>query len=1099
MQTAWSQSKSVLIFSKTAGFRHASIEKGKEFFEKLGKEKDIEMVFSENSEIFTDENLKMMNAVVFLSTTGDILNPMQQAAFERYIQSGGGFMGIHAATDTEYDWPWYNGLVGAYFASHPGGNVSNVQEGKMMVSDNTHPSTKHLPKTFTRADEFYDFKSLQKDKLKFLIEVDEDSYKQGKMGDFHPMAWHHEYDGGKVFYTNFGHVDETFTESKMTTHLTEGLLSVMASDLDYSKAYSASVPEENRFIRTTIIKNLDEPTELAALPDGKIIYVQRKGEVKLWDPETGEVTDAGQMPVYTKFEYGLMGVGVDPNFDKNNWVYLYYTPETTEHKDNFLSRFKFDLDTKKIVMESEKVVLRVYVKRNECCHTGGSIDWDSKGNLFLSTGDDTNPFASDGYAPIDFQEGRAGWDALRSSGNTNDLRGKILRIKPTDDGSYTIPEGNLFPVGMEKTRPEIFVMGCRNPYRISVDKKTDYLYWGDVGPDAGKPNPKRGPDGQVEFNQAREAGFYGWPIFVGNNDAYNAYNFETKESGDKFDPAAPVNLSPNNTGLTQLPPAQKPMIWYGYGDSEQFPLLGKGGANPMAGPIYHYDDYTDNPNKFPKYFDGKFFVYEWMRDWVLVVDMDENGNYKSMETFMPSSKFSHPMDMTFNKDGELYVLDYGLGWFSKNKDASLSKISYNAGNRAPVAMIKPSISVGAAPLMVSFSSEGTKDYDGDPLSYQWNFGKGVKASKKENPSVTFKNPGVYNVQLTVTDSEGNSNTESTEIQVGNEEPQIEIAVQGNKSFYFGQDSFDYEVKVMDKEDGTLEQGIKAEDVIVNINYLEGYDQTMIAQGHQKNMSFSSGKRLIGKSDCAACHAENSKSIGPSYTDISKKYKKNSKNINALANKVINGGGGVWGDQAMAAHPDLSEDDAKEMVTYILSINDEKIKSLPTAGTYTAEDHKGKKSGAYLIQATYTDNGGKLIGPLTSTKVIALKNPKINAVNFDDSENTAKFDVPQMGEVVIVNDESIVKFANIDFSGIKLVKLGAFSRAGQTTGGKVELRVGSSTGVLIGEANVSENNIMPLKVELSNLPDDVKDLVLVFKNAAADGKPLFAFSFLEFEM
>ena len=132
--------------------------------------------------------------------------------------------------------------------------------------------------------------------------------------------------------------------------------------------------------------------------------------------------------------------------------------------------------------------------------------------MFLSTGDDTNPFASDGYAPIDFREDREGWDALRTSGNTNDLRGKILRINPENDGTYTIPEGNLFPDGMEKTRPEIYVMGNRNPYRISVDKKTGFLYWGEIGPDAGKTSPDRGPEGFVEFNQARKPGIYGWPF-----------------------------------------------------------------------------------------------------------------------------------------------------------------------------------------------------------------------------------------------------------------------------------------------------------------------------------------------------------------------------------------------------------------------------------------------------------------------------------------------------------------------------------------------------------------------------------------------------------
>lgn len=1094
---SFAQSKNVLIFSKTAGFRHASIEAGKKYFADLGKTENLNMIFSEDSEIFTEDNLKKYSAVVFLNTTGDILNGSQQTAFERYIQAGGGFMGIHAATDTEYNWPWYNGLVGAYFASHPGKDVSNVQEGKMTVLDSEHPSTSHLPKTFTRADEFYDFKSLKKEHLNFLIEVDENTYKEGKMGDFHPMAWYQDYDGGKVFYTNFGHVDETFTEKSMSEHLRKGLLSVLSNERNYSLAKSIAAPEENRFIKTVLIDNLDEPLELAAMPNGKIIFVERKGAVKVWDPATNKVNIAAQMPVYTQFEYGLMGVGLDPDFENNNWVYLYYSPETEDHKDQFLSRFEFDQNSNTIKMATEKVVLRFPAKRVECCHTGGSIDWDNKGNLFLSTGDDTNPFASDGYAPIDFTPGRAGWDALRTSGNTNDLRGKILRITPQKDGTYTIPEGNLFPVGMEKTRPEIFVMGCRNPYRIAVDKKTNYLYWGDIGPDAGKPNPERGPDGQVEFNQARVAGNYGWPLFVGNNDAYNAYDFETKTSGPKFDPNNPVNNSPNNTGLINLPPTNRPMIWYGYGDSEQFPLLEKGGANPMGGPVYYSDLVSDNPRKLPDYLNGKFFAYEWMRDWIILVDMDEEGNYKSMERFMPNTKFYHPMDMTINHNGELYLLEYGMNWFAQNKEAMLSKIDFNPGNRSPIVNISSSKTVGAAPLEIQFNAEGTLDYDNDPLSYSWDFGLKNKRSQSANPSFTFKKPGIYNVMLEVSDGQGNTSSKELEIQVGNEEPQIDIVVKGNESFFFGQDSFDYNIKVTDKEDGSLNKGIKPEDVVVNINYLEGFDKTMIAQGHQKNINFSSGKRMIENNDCSACHSVAAKSIGPSYTEISKKYKKNRQNISLLANKIINGGGGVWGEQAMAAHPDLAEEDAKSIVDYILSINDDKIKSLPTTGTYKTENHKDKKDGAYLIQATYTDKGGDIIGPLTTTKVLALRSPKVAAIAYDQTDNTMKFEIPQMGEVLIVNDNSSVLYSNIDFKGIKSLKLSAMGREGQTAGGTVEFRLGSKNGPLIGEAKVEESNMVPLEVPLNNLPDGKQDLVLVFKNASADGKPLFGFSYLQF--
>jgi cytochrome c len=1091
------QENSIMVFSKTAGFRHSSIKEGQLYFQNLGKKTGFKVVLSENSEDFNEKNLKKFNAVIFLNTTGDILDQNQQVELERYVQAGGGFMGVHAAADCEYGWPWYNDLVGGYFASHPGGKVSNVQNGKMTVLDKTHPSTAHMPESFEKVDEFYDYKSLKTDLLTFLIKVDEKSYEMGKMGDFHPMAWYHEFDGGKSFYTSFGHTPETFSEPLMQKHYSEGLKYVWAKKLDYKKSVSEKAPEENRFLKTNLMKNLDEPTEIAVMPNGKVILVERKGAIKIWDPKKNLSKKVGQLNVYNKFEYGLMGVGVDPNFEKNNWLYFYYSPETDQHTDQFLSRFTYDQKLDTVLYATEKVILRVPVKRVECCHTGGSIDWDSKGNLFLSTGDDTNPFASDGFAPIDFRQDRQGWDALSSSGNTNDLRGKILRITPQDNGTYSIPAGNLFPEGMEKTRPEIFVMGNRNPYRISVDKKTNYLYWGEIGPDAGKTVEGRGPEGFVEFNQARKAGNYGWPLFMGNNTPYNEYNFETKVSGPAYNPEKPINNSTHNTGLKNLPPTQKPMIWYGYGNSAEFPLLGKGGANPMGGPVFHSEQYKNSVGKFPSYFDNKFFAYEWMRDWIILVNLDKNGNYAGMEKFMPSTKFYHPMDMAFNSDGELYLLEYGMNWFAQNEEAMLSKIEFNAGNRKPLTKISANITDGAAPLTVKFSSAGSLDYDNDKIAYNWNFGKNVPSSKLANPAITFTKPGIYDVNLTITDIKGNKTNETLKIKVGNAVPEIDIAVKSNKTFFFD-DKIDYEVSVKDKEDGTITKGINTEDVIVSINYLEGYDKTVLEQGHKSNETFATGRRLIELSDCAACHSKDKKSIGPSYNDIAGKYKKSNANIETLAKKIMTGGGGVWGEQAMAAHPQLSKNDARDMADYILSINDTKKVSKPLSGLYTLTDHKEKKEGAYIIQASYTDRGGKVIGPISNSKSIALKSPSIKFSTYDKAESTQKFSTPQTGELVIVSHESTIQFDNIDLTSINKLVIGAFSQAGQTAGGKFEVRIGTISGKIIGQGEVSNANMKPLEVTLKDVPSKPENLVFIFKNPIAEGKPLFGLTTLEFK-
>jgi len=208
----------VLIFSKTKAFRHASIPKGVQTIRHLLDSVGIASLHTENSGYFTTENLRGFSAVIFLSTTGDVLDDAQQRAFEQYVRSGRGYVGIHAASDTEYDWPWYGGLVGAYFNGHPPG----LHEAKLTVTDQGHVSTQHLPKVWFHRDEWYDFRDVQKG-LHVLMTLDEASYEGGKMGKFHPIAWFREYDGGRAFYTGLGHTDESFDVEHFRKHILGGI------------------------------------------------------------------------------------------------------------------------------------------------------------------------------------------------------------------------------------------------------------------------------------------------------------------------------------------------------------------------------------------------------------------------------------------------------------------------------------------------------------------------------------------------------------------------------------------------------------------------------------------------------------------------------------------------------------------------------------------------------------------------------------------------------------------------------------------------------------------------------------------------------------
>jgi len=208
----------ILVFSKTKGFRHASIEAGKTAIQKLGLAHHFLVDTTENAELFTEGNLKKYAAVLFLSTTGDILNDAQQAAFENYIQAGGGYVGVHAATDTEYGWPWYGKLAGAYFLSHP-----QQQTARFVIKDKNHLSTKFMTDSvWMHRDELYNFKDINPD-IKVLITIDESSYKGGKNGNFHPFSWYHSYDGGRSFYTAMGHTDESWVDDMLLKHLYGGI------------------------------------------------------------------------------------------------------------------------------------------------------------------------------------------------------------------------------------------------------------------------------------------------------------------------------------------------------------------------------------------------------------------------------------------------------------------------------------------------------------------------------------------------------------------------------------------------------------------------------------------------------------------------------------------------------------------------------------------------------------------------------------------------------------------------------------------------------------------------------------------------------------
>jgi cytochrome c len=1075
--------KSILVFSKTAGYRHESIAAGIDALKKLGDQQGIEVLATEDVAYFTEDSLKSFDAVVFHNTTGDLLNAVQQADFERYIQAGGGFVGIHAATDTEYHWPWYNQLVGAYFMNHP-----QVQMATLRRVNSTHSSTQMLEDAWEKNDEWYNFRNINPD-IKVLLNIDESTYEGGENGDNHPVSWYHDFDGGRAFYTAMGHTNETFENPMFLDHLMGGLSYAMGEGkMDYSKATSQRVPPENRFVKKVLDFNLDEPMQLAELPGRGMLFIERRGRLRLFDFKSAQTKDLHQLELFYGNEDGLLGLAVDPNYEQNNWIYLFYS--VSDEKVQRVSRFTLTGD--ELDMGSEKVLLTIPVIR-ECCHSGGGLAFGPDGNLFIGVGDNTNPFESNGFAPIDERPGRALWDAQKSAANTNDLRGKILRIKPEDGGTYSIPDGNLFPKGTPKTRPEIYVMGCRNPFRFSVDSKTGYVYWGDVGPDSGSDDPDRGPKGMGEYNQARQAGFWGWPYTRGNNQVYNDYDFTMQQSGPKFDPNRLINNSPHSTGLQELPPAQPSMIWYSYDRSNEFPWLGEGGVNPMAGDVYHAENFPNAvEDAMPAYFNDKLFVYEWMRDWIYVVTLDENQDFVQAEPFMPGTEFSHPMDMKFGSDGKLYILEYGQKWNSKNLDARLSQISYISGNQTPVPKIAADKEIGALPLTVKFTGSSSMDYDGDALSYEWFFtDKSNVESIAANPEFTFTQAGVYTVKLKVTDSEGNAAKTEMKILAGNSTPELVIQILPEDSMYTPNKVVDYEVIVKDSEDGSTVNGtIQAEDVKVTFTYIpEGEDIIKATIGHQQNV-VPIGKTLIDGTDCKACHGINEKVNGPSYVEIAERYGENDRGY--LIDRIRKGGSGVWGETVMSAHPQLEIEDIGEIVDYILSLDpDEKPEEelLPLAGMINFKDHiKGNTGGKFILMASYLDKGNPEVpnSSLSANAKVVFKAPKLEAELA--SPRSKEMGVWEAGGATLIGSgkhDSYLGFEGLDLKGIKSLTFAAFYIANYDYQGGIEIREGSPSGKVLGRQQLNYFNENKEAHKFYTIPirpsADQGDLYVVFKD------------------
>lgn len=872
---------------------------------------------------------------------------------------------------------------------------------------------------------------------------------------------------------------------------------VASNTYDRSRCTTPPAPRAERFNVQVLDDQIYEPMQMAVLPFGEVLFLERRGKMKYYDPVVGHTRLVHDFAVCIEgnYEDGLHGVALDPAYGRDNhWIYLYYSPAPCDSLDQLLSRFEFkngQLDT-----TSERVVLRVGVQRESCCHSGGAVVFGSDGLLYLSTGDNTSSKESNGYSPLDERPGRGPYDAQKGSSNTHDLRGKILRIRPEADGTYSIPAGNLFPADGSAGRPEIYAMGCRNPFRIAVDPQTQYVYWGDVGPDVGQPG-RYGPESFDEWNQARQAGNFGWPYFVGNNFAYPRRDFGTDEVGELYDPAAPVNESPNNTGARELPPAQPPLIWYPYGPSEEFPQLGVGSRSAMAGPWYtRAGQHPISSRRLPAYYEGKWFIYEWARSWIKVVTFDDaHQEMVQIEDFLPELRISKPIDLQFGADGAMYVLEYGNDYFLNNPDARLLRINYSPDNRPPVAKVRADALAGGAPFRPVLDASASRDPDpGDSLTYRWYVNGKLTDATGPVFQPTLRTAGTQRVTSEVADISGASSSATLDFSVGNAPPRLLLASSTNLSFLLpGVSALDYRVSLTDPEDeargGIDPTRAQVSAAVVNDPALLADLRSGRAEPPSGPLEYIEGSKLIEGSDCLSCHRERGENVGPSYLAVAERYPATESNVKMLAGKIIKGGNGNWGERLMSGHPSLSPAKAELMVRYILSLDD--VSRYPLAGRLPLPEAETAGAG-YVMTASYRDGGAPDAEPQIGRKTIVLRPARLEAEAAFDGLYRAH--VPQGGEhrafkVVSFRPGGHLLMRAIDLRGIRRFSLGLHPYAA----GYVSLRVGDPAGEEIAgvELRREENwdNVqrldLPLPSERVDALDPQTDLYLVW--LGEDGK------------
>jgi glucose/arabinose dehydrogenase len=721
---------------------------------------------------------------------------------------------------------------------------AGVQEAVVSVTDRQHPANKGFPLTIKRSDQWINWDPSPVGRVHTIAQVQEHTYNPGlsRNGPFHPISWCRDYDGGRSFYTGMGRTEASYTsDTQFQSHLLGAIQWTSGTVRGDCQATIAANYRIERLTTTNQSGQLDqigEPHGLTIAPDGRVFYIGKAacpsgpvvdwsdpnvglgcGTIHQWDPRTKQVKlmttlkvmgNRGSGGELIKNEEGLVGITLDPKFAENGWIYVYWMPHESIDRERrvgkrTVSRFTYDASAQTIDQGTRKDLLSWDTQIHSCCHAGGGMTFDESGNLYIGTGDSNSSGGSGGYSGNNWTQEYAGisfQDARRTSGNTNDLNGKILRIHPQPDGTYTIPEDNLF-TGLEqgggKTRPEIYVMGVRNIARIAWDPVNDWLTAAWVGPDAGVPSPELGPAKYETATIITSAGNHGWPYCMGNRQPYrDRSNTDATVLTGWYDCDNPKNESPRNTGLVNLPPIRDNMIWYSpQGGGPVFPKRGDGSGIPtyvqsestytqpyltggsqavMDGPTYHRAKVdTASGVAWPAYWENKWFIGDQSnpQNRVAVTVNPETVPHAGAPAFAEDLKpiiqpgigptqLQSWMDAKFGPDGALYLLDYAGGFFSLHPNQKLVRIAYQGGPATPHPSLATARSVAQSqPRTIAFSAAKAGG-----VAWEWDFGDGSKKSTAAHPKHTYKRYGTFRATLKVTYADGEVVTATIPVTAG---------------------------------------------------------------------------------------------------------------------------------------------------------------------------------------------------------------------------------------------------------------------------------------------------------------------------------------------